>query len=75
VVTVHFEPWFAAGQPAPIVGGVVDRDRALAGLADALCSLATFVGAREVTLQDATPNRLHAPLSRALARDAPSVRE
>jgi uncharacterized protein len=67
VVSVHFEPWFAAGRPAPIAGGVVERDVALAGLADALRSLATFVGAREVTLQHATPDRLQAPLRRALA--------
>jgi uncharacterized protein len=68
VVSVHFEPWFAAGRPAPIAGGVVERDAALAGLADALRSLATFVGARDVTLQHATPNRLRGPLRQALAR-------
>jgi uncharacterized protein YcaQ len=65
---VHFEPWFAGARPAPGPGGVVDRDAALAGLADALGSLATFVGATEVTLGRVTPDRLRSPLARELRR-------
>jgi uncharacterized protein YcaQ len=63
---VHFEPWFAAGQPAPTGRGTLDRDAALAGVVDALRSLATFVGAREVTMGRVTPGRLGPPLSHAL---------
>jgi hypothetical protein len=63
---VHFEPWFAGARPAPTAAGAVDRDAALAGLAEALGSLATFVGAREVTLGRVTPGRLRPPLARAL---------
>jgi uncharacterized protein YcaQ len=38
---VHLEPWFAAGRTPPRVNlGDVDRDEALAGLSDALRSLA-----------------------------------
>ena len=67
VLSVHFEPWFAAGRPAPSGLGVVDADAATAGLAAALASLATFVvGGGEVTLSRVTPQRLRTPLSRAL---------
>ena len=41
-------------------------DEALAGLAGALRSLATFVGGRDVALRRVTPRRLRAPLARAL---------
>src|SRR5207249_5159509 len=44
---VHFEDWFHRGTSPPSGGPPVDRDAALAGLADALASLATFVGARD----------------------------
>jgi uncharacterized protein YcaQ len=71
---VYFEPWFALGRPAP-AGPIVDRDAALAGLAEALCSLATFVGATEVTLDTVTPNRLRPPLSRALRAGEGLVRD
>ena len=68
VLSVHFEPWFAAGQPAPSGLGVVDADAATAGFAAALASLATFVvGGGEVTLSRVTPQRLRTPLSRALS--------
>jgi hypothetical protein len=63
---VHFEPWFAAGTPPPTGRGAVDRDAALAGLAEALRSLATFVAAREVTLGRVTPGRLRTPVVRVL---------
>jgi hypothetical protein len=68
---VHFEPWFAQGAPPPTVRwGAVDRDAALAGLAEALHSLATFVGAERVTLGRVTPAKLKAPLTAALRRGA-----
>jgi len=67
---VHFEPWFAAGRTPPSGRGAVDRDAALAGLADALRSLATFVGASEVTLERVTPGRLRSPLTRAVRAPA-----
>ena len=66
VLSVHFEPWFAAGRPAPTGPGVLDRDAGTAGLADALRSLATFVGAGELTVARVTPDRLGAPLRRAV---------
>jgi uncharacterized protein YcaQ len=60
---VHFEPRFA-GAPGP--DGGLDQDEALDGLAAALRSLGTFVGADEVVLRRVTPHRLRAPLARAL---------
>ncbi len=65
-----FEPWFAAGAMPPTGEDRVDRDEALGGVAEALGSLATFVGADGVTLGRATPRRLEAPLSRALSSSA-----
>ena len=75
VLSVHFEPWFASGATAPGDGVVVERDAAVAGLADALGSLATFVGADEVVAGSVTPHRLRAPLQRALRERASSVRD
>jgi uncharacterized protein YcaQ len=66
---VHFEPWFAGGGPAPADATSVDRDEALAGLADALGSLAEFVGADGVGLGRVSPRRLRAPLARLLRAD------
>jgi uncharacterized protein YcaQ len=63
---VHFEPWFAGGRTPPTARDVVDRDAALSGLADALRSLASFVGASEVTVDRVTPSRLRTPLARAV---------
>lgn len=63
---VHFERWVADGAPAPHDGARVERDEALAGVAEALGSLATFVGADDVVLRRVTPHRLRAPLARAL---------
>jgi uncharacterized protein YcaQ len=60
---VHFEAWFADGQPAPVGGSPPDRDRALAGVAEAVRSLATFVGADDVTIGRVTPRRLRTALS------------
>jgi hypothetical protein len=62
-----FEPWFAAGKPAPVTGRPTDVAQGLAGLADALRSLAEFVGAREIVLKRATPARLRPALARSLA--------
>ena len=53
---VHFEPGFADGE----------ANAALAGLAAALRSLATFVGGEALVLRRVTPHRLRAPLARAL---------
>ena len=64
---IHFEPWFVnGGRPPAADWGEVDRDAALAGVAEALRSLATFVGADRVTLGAVEPRRLAAPLKRAL---------
>jgi hypothetical protein len=75
VLSVHFEPWFASGRAAPAGGGVVDRDAALTGLAEALRSLASFVGADAVTPGLVTPDRLRAPLRRALRAGEPLLRD
>jgi uncharacterized protein YcaQ len=67
----HFEPWVARGRTPATGGGVIDRDEALAGVADAVASLATFLGAHDVTVGRVTPSRLRAPLARAVrAREA-----
>jgi uncharacterized protein YcaQ len=64
---VHFEPWFAAGQPPPRVAwGAIDRDAAMAGLAESLRSLATHVGVKGIKLGRATPAKFGAPLKRTL---------
>jgi uncharacterized protein YcaQ len=71
---VHFEPWVARGLAPATGGGPLDRDEALAGVADALGSLARFLDAGEVTLGRVTPSGLRAPLARALRarRDEPA---
>ena len=68
----HFEPWFASVQAPPAGGARVDQDEALAGLGEALGSLAAFVGADEVTLRRVTPRRLRASLARTLRGAAPA---
>jgi uncharacterized protein len=71
VKAVHFEAWFAKGLPPPAASwGAVDRDRALAGLGDALRSLAAFVGADEVSLGRVTPSGLAPALRRAVLGSA-----
>ena len=75
VVSVHFEPWFASGRTTPTGDGMLDRDAAAAGLADALHSMATFVGTDEVTLGAVTPSRLRAPVQRALLAGQRSARD
>ena len=76
VRSVHFERWFAAGKPPPAARwGVLDRDRALAGLADAIGSLAQFVGAQDVTLGRVAAPGLAVALRRAVKhRGAPARR-
>src|SRR3989441_4078992 len=69
---VHFEPWFASVQAPPAGEARVDQDEALAGLGEALGSLAAFVGADEVTLQRVTPRRLRASLARTLRGVVPA---
>jgi uncharacterized protein YcaQ len=72
VKAVHFEPWFAKGGPPPAASwGGVDRDAAIAGTAQALWSLATFLGAAEVTLGMVAPTGLGPTLRRALAGSRP----
>ena len=66
VRSAHFEPWFAEGAAPPHGRGALDRDEALAGLADTLGSLAHFVNAARVTLGPVTPRRLRALLARSL---------
>lgn len=64
----HFEGWFAAGADPPAASwGRLDRDEALAGVAESLASLAAFVGADGVDLGRVSPPALRAPLARALA--------
>jgi uncharacterized protein YcaQ len=64
---VHFEPWFAKGGPPPAASwGSLDRDAALAGVGEALRSLAAFVGADEVSLGRVTPAALRPALARAV---------
>ena len=62
----HFEPWLAKGTASPLPGEVLDPDAALDGLAQALVSLGTFVGAERITLGRVTPGRLRASLARRL---------
>ncbi len=63
---VHFEPWVARSETSATGGGRLDQDETLAGLAEAVGSLARFLGAERVTLGRVTPSRLRAPLARAL---------
>jgi uncharacterized protein YcaQ len=64
---VHFEPWFARGAPPPAATwGALDRDAALAGLADSVRSLAAFVGADTVSLGRVVPSAVRTPLRRLL---------
>ena len=67
VRNVHFERWFATGGEPPAASwGAIEQDAALAGVADALWSLAQFTGADRVTLARVVPGRLRAPLARML---------
>jgi uncharacterized protein YcaQ len=66
VRSVHFEPWFADGSPPRPGSRAQDHDEALTGLADALTSLARFVGGSDISLGRVTPRRLRPPLARSL---------
>lgn len=73
VRAIHFEPWFADGAAPPAAAwGLVDRDAALAGTAEAMRSLAAFVGADDVRLGKVAPRALRAALSRALDATRPA---
>ena len=67
---VHFEPWFARGAAPPGVrwSASPEPGTVIAGLADALRSLALHVGATRVELKRVTPAKHKAALGRALAR-------
>jgi uncharacterized protein YcaQ len=67
---VHFEPWAAGSQAPPIGGEALDASEILAGVGDALASLAVFVGARTVAVRRVTPHRLRAGLAGAVAKAA-----
>jgi uncharacterized protein YcaQ len=62
----HFEPWFARSAAPPAGNVPVEQGEAIAGLAEALRSLGAFVGGDEIALRRVTPQRLRAPLARAL---------
>jgi len=64
---VHFEPWFARGAPPPAAAwGVLDRDAAVAGLADSIRSLGAFTGADTVSVGRVRPSSLRGPLTHHL---------
>ena len=69
VRSVHFERWFSDGGAPPAAAWHregAEVEPALAGIAEAVHSLAAFVGADRVTLGRVAPARLRAPLARAL---------
>ena len=63
---MHFEPWVAEGTLPPVGQARLDESAVMAGVGDALASLANFVGADRVMLGRVTPARLLAPLDGAL---------
>jgi len=65
--SVHFEPWFAAKKtpPGPLKAKL-DRADALAGTAEAIASLAQFVGADAITVGRVFPASLGPVLRREL---------
>ncbi len=71
--SVHFEPWFSEDGRPPAGSGPLDRDEVLAGLAEALGSLARFAGAARLTLGRVTRHRLRAPLARLLREVRPDA--
>ncbi len=75
VKSVHFERWFADGAPPPHARAPLDPAAALGGIADALRSLARFVGASRVELGRVVPGRLARGLRRALAAAPAPERE
>jgi uncharacterized protein YcaQ len=68
---VHFEPWFVAKSAPPgALSGLLDRDAALAGLVDALRSLATFLGASRIRCGRVSPASLRRRLQGLLRASA-----
>ena len=66
---VHVEPWFAAGEAAPAAcWGTIDREAAIAGLAEAARSLAAHVGCTRVTVKRVTPGAMKAGVAEAIAQ-------
>jgi uncharacterized protein YcaQ len=63
---VHVEPWLVKGEKTPSGTAPLDLDEALAGLAEAVGSLATFVAADRVSLGRVSPADLRAALARRL---------
>ena len=64
---MHFEPWFAKGEPPPRVSwGALERDAVFAGLTNSLRSLASHVGVADVKLGRVTPSRWRNDLRRVL---------
>ena len=70
---MHFEPWLAGPGAPPVGDGRLDLDEALAGVAEALGSLATFIGGDALELRRVTPRRLRGPLARALRQGRAAV--
>jgi uncharacterized protein YcaQ len=69
VRSVHFERWFSGGGAPPATAwhrGGAEVEPALEGIAEAVHSLAAFVGANRVTLGRVAPARLKPPLARSL---------
>jgi uncharacterized protein YcaQ len=62
----HFEAWFATSSAPPGGTARLDQDETIAGLTEALRSLSAFVGGDQIALRRVTPQRLRAPLARAL---------
>jgi hypothetical protein len=67
VRSVHFEPWVAAGAAPPDGGRPLAIEPLLAGIAEALASLAVFVGAERVAVGRVVPAMLAPRLRRAVA--------
>lgn len=72
---VHLEPWLVAGTGPPAAAwGPVSVGRSLAGLAEAVTSLAEFTGARRIDVGRVTPGAARPAVRAALdACDAPNA--
>jgi hypothetical protein len=69
---VHLEPWAARDQAPPAGGLPLDREAMLAGLGEAIGSLARFVEADRVTVGRVTPGRLRGALIRTVREAEPA---
>lgn len=64
---ICFESWFAAGDAPPRAAwGALTRERGLAGLGEAVASLATFTGAERVQVDRVTPKSLRSAVAAAI---------